>query len=180
MLKSKSVELKLVIVGNDCVGKTSIASYIKSKVFSENYTSTIGAGFYDSTFCIDGINIDLYIWDTAGKEIYHPLLPMYARYADGIIIVFDVTNDLSFNNLQTWIEKVKKIEENSIIIIIGNKADLINERKISKEQAEAFSIERDLHYFETSIKNKEGIDEFLTYLVTKIFYSKHFQNKHAE
>ena len=100
---------------------------------------------------------------------------MYARDAYGIAIVFDVTNDQSFNDLQAWIDLIKQINEKSVIV--GNKIDLSEERKISKEQAEAFSVEKDIHYFETSAKNKEGIDEFLTYLATKIFNSKKIKNK---
>lgn len=179
MAKAQETSFKLVIVGNEGVGKTSISSYIRLNAFLEDYNPTRVAQFYECSINVDGNNIELPIWDMSGKEIYQPILPMYARCAAGAAIIFDVTNEKSFNDLQKWIDALNKIEKNLIIVIVGNKIDLIEERKISKEQAETFSIDKNIHYFETSAKNKEGIDDFLTYLVTEIFYSKNFHNKNS-
>ncbi len=135
--------------------------------------ATVGLDFFTKDESIDGKTIRIKIWDTAGQERYKAITKCFFQRAQGIIIVFDVTNKRSFDDLKMWIDSIKSQSkltedlENMPIILIGNKIDL-PKRVIDKETALNFAKEQNLEYYETSAKTGEGIDNAIKELVKKV------------
>ena len=164
---------QLLIIGNSIVGKTSILTKYTSKSYTESYVATVGLDFFTKDETIDNKIIRIKIWDTAGQERYKAITKCFFQRAQGIIIVFDVTNKRSFDDLKMWIDSINSQSkltedlENMPIIIIGNKIDL-PKRVIDKETALNFAKEQNLEYYETSAKTGEGIDNAIKELVKKV------------
>ena len=162
-----------LLIGNSIVGKTSILTKYTSKAYTESYVATVGLDFFTKDESIDGKTIRIKIWDTAGQERYKAITKCFFQRAQGIIIVFDVTNKRSFDDLKMWIDSIKSQSkltedlENMPIILIGNKIDL-PKRVIDKETALNFAKEQNLEYYETSAKTGEGIDNAIKELVKKV------------
>ena len=158
---------QLLIVGDSYVGKTSILSRFANGTFNENYLSTLGLDSYSKDETINGKTIRVNVWDTAGQERYKALTKGFFRNAQGIMVVFDVTNQETFENVKFWIESIKtnigsEIEKTPIIII-GNKID--SEREFEKDVAVKFCKEANYPYYETSAKTGENIDSTIIDLV---------------
>ena len=164
---------QILIIGNSVVGKTSILTKYTTKTYNENYIATVGLDFFTKDEKIDDKTIRVKIWDTAGQERYKAITKCFFQRAQGIIIVFDVTNKKSFDDLKIWIDSIRSQSkltedlENMPIIIIGNKID-IPKRVIDKDTALNFAKEQNLDYYETSAKTGEGIDAAIKDLVKKV------------
>ena len=162
---------QLLIIGDSTVGKTSILSKYSSKTFNENYLATVGLDFFTKDEVIDNKIIRIKIWDTAGQERYKSLTRCFFQKAQGVMIVYDVTCEKSYNNLKFWIDSLQSNLYEDIdkvpIIIIGNKID-IPKRQIDKEIAKEFAESYNYEYFETSAKTGEGIDNAIRELVKKV------------
>ena len=170
----------LLIIGDATVGKTCILRRFAQDKFTSNYISTVGIDFFTKDVILDDKKIHIKIWDTAGQERYRSLTQGFFRKAEGIIIVYDITNGKSFNNLKFWIESI----ENNInsqsskipAIIVGNKIDIL-ERKVDKVSAENFAKDKNYKYFEVSAKSGINIDESIKYLIKKVLEE---QNENEE
>lgn len=170
------MSFKIIIIGDSCVGKTSLARKYVNNTFYESYKSTIGIDFLSKTIKINSKNLNLQIWDTAGSERFRAMSPSFYRGADGCVIVFDLTNILSFRNLEGWIDEFLLIShpydpDNYPFIIIGNKSDLINDsnRVISQRFIERFCESKKMKYFEVSTKFNKNISDAFSYIITKIY-----------
>jgi len=170
----------LLIIGDATVGKTCILRRFAQDKFTSNYISTVGIDFFTKDVILDDKKIHIKIWDTAGQERYRSLTQGFFRKAEGIIIVYDITNEKSFNNLKFWIESI----ENNInsqspkipAIIVGNKIDIL-ERKVDKVSAENFAKDKNYKYFEVSAKSGINIDESIKYLIKNVLEE---QNENEE
>ena len=166
---------QLLIIGDSTVGKTSILNRYTSGDFNKHYLATAGLDFFKKDEIFYGKTIRIKIWDTAGQERYKSLTQGYFRNAEGIIIVYDVSNSDSFGNLKYWIQSIKthiNVDNGHVpAIIIGNKIDIFD-REVTKEEGEKFSNEKNFEYFETSAKNGKGIDECIKYLIKKVLKIK--------
>jgi len=164
-------KVQLLIIGDSTVGKTSILSRYTNGDFNPHYLATVGLDFFKKDEVFNGKTIRIKIWDTAGQERYKSLTQGYFRNAEGIMIVYDVSNLVSFENLKYWIQSIKThidIDKGEVpAIIIGNKIDIF-EREVKKEDAEAFAKEEGFKYFETSAKSGKGVNECIKYLVKTI------------
>ena len=164
-------KVQLLIIGDSTVGKTSILSRYTNGEFNPHYLATVGLDFFKKDEVFNGKTIRIKIWDTAGQERYKSLTQGYFRNAEGIMIVYDVTNAVSFENLKYWIQSIKTHIGDDLehipIVIIGNKIDS-EEREVKKEDAEAFAKEQKFNYFETSAKNGDGVNECVKFLVKTI------------
>ena len=170
----KPVEYKIILVGDSGVGKTSILKKFINNEFNEDIKCTINIDFFSKSIKIDkNLYTNLKIYDTAGQEKYRALIKNYYQGTDGIILVFDLTNENSFNKLKSWINEVSDNTEKAQIILVGNKADLI-ERKIDEETAENFAKQRDIKYIETSAK--EGTNILLLFEELALDINKKKQN----
>ena len=169
------VKCQLLIIGNSNVGKTSIITRFTNGTFSQNYLATVGVDNYTKIETIDNKNVQIKLWDTAGQEKYKSLTKSFFRGAEGVILVYDITNLESFTDLKLWINSIKENlgEEKESIpsIIVGNKIDL-GEREISLEEANKFCKDNNYEYFETSAKTGENIDKSFRALVKKILAAK--------
>lgn len=151
---------KIVLIGDSGVGKSQILSRLKSEEFQIETKTTIGVEFGTIDFILENKNVKLQIWDTAGQERFRSLAPSYYRGAEGVVIIYDITNYISFKNISHWIEECKKhLESNDIpIILLGNKVDLIEKRCISIDEAKNFAEKNNLLFFETSAKENNNIE----------------------
>ena len=147
---------KLILIGDVAVGKTSIINSILGQKFNDEYEPSIGVDFFSKTIKYKGKSIKLQIWDSAGQEKFRSLIPNYIRGASLIILVYDITNKSSFNNLNSWIEFINNYESTNIIIC-GNKIDLKDKREVSYEEGEKFSEEKKMDFFEISAKEETNL-----------------------
>ena len=172
---------QLLIIGDSTVGKTSILCRYTDNIFNENYLATVGIDFFTKDEIFNENTIRVKIWDTAGQERYQSLSQSYYRNAQGIMIVFDVTNLDTFNHLIFWINSIKShiTDEKNLIpmIIIGNKIDA-DEREVEKEEAKKFAECEKIDYFETSAKTGEGVENSIKFLIQKVM--KNNKNKNTE
>ena len=151
--------LKISIIGNSSVGKTSLRNRYLNIEFNEELLTTVGYNKEETKITLeDGNTIKLVIWDTAGQERFQSMALNVLKSSQGIILVFDLTNKKSFEDLDNWLEKVKDCSGKSSLIIFGNKSDL-EDRKIKKEEAEKFAKEHNIPYIETSAKLNINISE---------------------
>ena len=156
--------LKILIIGNSGVGKSCLLVRFADDIYQENYIATIGVDFKIKTLDVDEKNVKLQIWDTAGQDRFRNITASYYRGAAGIAIVYDITDPDSFNNINSWLIEVEKNASKSVYkILIGNKCDLEEKRKVTVEQGKEFADTNGMKFFETSAKNAHNVeDSFVT------------------
>lgn len=152
---------KLVILGDQSVGKTSIITRFVYDSFETGYTATIGIDFLSKTVYLADRPIRLQMWDTAGQERFRSLIPSYIRDSSAAIITYDITNAKSFDNAERWINEVRieRGSENVVCILVGNKSDMADQRQVTIEQGEAKAKELNVMFVETSAKVGLNITE---------------------
>ena len=159
--------IKIIIVGDSNTGKTCILHRYVSNAFTET-VPTIGAAFAEQTVTLNGTDFKLNIWDTAGQETYRNLIPMYYRGADVAIIVFDLTNEKTFNSIDFWVESVKQnCGENCICLLCGNKSDLDTLRVVSDEKIQQLSEDLQVTFFLTSAVSGVNIQKMFEFCVSE-------------
>ncbi|CAG0890099.1 unnamed protein product [Darwinula stevensoni] len=151
---------KVVLLGEGCVGKTSVVlRYIEDK-FNDKHISTIQASFLTKKLNISGKRINLAIWDTAGQERFHALGPIYYRDSHGAILVYDITDEDSFQKVKNWVKELRKMLGTRVCVCIaGNKADLERDRVVSREEASRYAESVGAKHYDTSAKQNHGIEE---------------------
>lgn len=149
--------IKLVLLGDMAVGKTSIALRFARGTFENNYKQTIGASFVKRIVEINDCVINFQIWDTAGQERYMALVPMYLRGAQVALIVYDVTEKDSFRCIEKWLLALDAYAEDTHMVIVANKCDL--DVVVPMEEAEEFAKERNLRFINVSAKTGMNIDK---------------------
>ncbi|CCE66253.1 hypothetical protein TPHA_0P00950 [Tetrapisispora phaffii CBS 4417] len=173
-MNSNVASVKLVLLGEAAVGKSSIVVRFVSNDFSENKEPTIGAAFLTQRVNIDDHTIKFEIWDTAGQERFASLAPMYYRNAQAALIVYDVTKPQSFIKARHWVKELHEQASGDIVIALaGNKVDLIeengeNERKVATEEGQKLADEENLLFFETSAKTGYNVNEIFLAVGDKI------------
>ena len=174
-LNSKMVEdepplYKVLLLGDSTVGKTCFLLRYTDDTFLDLHMATIGLDYRLKTMILDNQRIvKVQLWDTAGHDKFRAITRNYYKGARGIILIYDVTNIKSFENIKKWINEIKEeISDKVRIVLVGNKIDNKAERKISKEQGEQLAKEYNTPFFEASAKNGTGVNETVFYLVQKI------------
>lgn len=154
------IMIKALLIGDSTVGKTSIIGKYLDKNFSDKTKNTVGIDFKNIKLKIDEENIYLQLWDTAGQEKYRSMTTSYYRGVNIIIIVFDVTNKISFEHVKDWIDNINNFAKMNVIkILVGNKIDLNDLRVISFDDGKKIADFYSIKYYETSAKTREGIVE---------------------
>merc|ERR1712167_541375 len=166
----KKVLLKVIILGDSSVGKTSLMNQYVNKKFNTQYKATIGADFLTKEVSIPERVVTMQIWDTAGQERFQSLGVAFYRGADACILVFDVTSKKSFEALDTWrdeflVQASPADPEKFPFVVLGNKVDLKEQRVVTMKEAKQYCLARNITsdtqpmYWETSAKTKECVDQ---------------------
>ena len=167
--------LKLILIGDGRVGKTSIINkYINNK-FNEGEEITVSSSYIEKIQIFNSKKYKFSIWDTAGQEKFNSITPIYYRDAKGVLLVYDITNLNSFSRVKKWREELKTFNNNAIIVIAGNKCDFLNDKNnINKEFvdidiAKKYANDNNIELFFTSAKNGDNIIEVFENLMEKVF-----------
>ncbi|XP_050983551.1 ras-related protein Rab-41 isoform X3 [Labeo rohita] len=146
-------KFKLVFLGEQSVGKTSLITRFMYDSFDNTYQATIGIDFLSKTMYLEDRTVRLQLWDTAGQERFRSLIPSYIRDSTIAVVVYDITNLNSFQQTSKWIDDVRTERGSDVIImLVGNKTDLADKRQVSVEAAEKKAKELGVMYIETSAK----------------------------
>lgn len=168
--EQEDYKIKIIVVGDSGVGKTNLINRFASDKFDTNSKATIGVEFVYKTLKINKEVIKVEVWDTAGQERYRAITSSYYKGAKGAIIVYDITNEDSFNNVESWMNEVtKKGKKDMQFLLVGNKKDLINDRKVTEQKGIDKAKELNMNLFEASALEKTNVNEAFNYLVKEIY-----------
>ncbi|CAN6475597.1 unnamed protein product [Victoria cruziana] len=160
---------KLLLIGDSSVGKSCLLLRFADDSYVDSYISTIGVDFKIRTMELDGKTIKLQIWDTAGQERFRTITSSYYRGAHGIIIVYDVTEKESFNNVKQWLNEIDRYASDTVCkLLVGNKCDLVNEKVIETQTAKAFADELGIPFLETSAKDSINVEKAFVTMAAEI------------
>ncbi|KAJ3085174.1 Ras- protein Rab-5C [Quaeritorhiza haematococci] len=165
----KPIQVKLVLLGEAAVGKSSLVLRFVNNEFQENKEPTIGAAFLTQKCKLEDKIIKFEIWDTAGQERFHSLAPMYYRNAQAAIVAYDITKAASLDKAKSWVKELQRqANPNIVIALVGNKLDLVSARAVPTEEAQAYANEAGLLFTEASAKSGENVMEVFTEIAKKI------------
>ena len=167
-----NLSLKLLIIGDSRVGKTSLLLNYVDHVFPEEHIATIGVEYKDKNIIRNDYNIRLQIWDTAGQERFHSITKNIFRNTNGVLFVFDVTNRQSFNNIKNWIKDTEHLDKDIKGIILGNKIDLEDQRLIDNEELKELGDKYKMKVLEISAKNNINVNEGFDLIVDELLKGK--------
>lgn len=156
--------IKVLLIGDSSVGKSCILMRFCSDEFTPSFIATIGIDFKIRNVDLDGKRAKFQVWDTAGQERFKTITTAYYRSAMGFLLVYDVCDEKSFEDIREWYSNIKEhARDNVEVILVGNKKDMAAERRVSPEQGRALAQELGLPFIEVSAKTAEGVDDaFLT------------------
>ncbi|EEB08745.1 GTPase Ypt3 [Schizosaccharomyces japonicus yFS275] len=161
---------KTVLIGDSGVGKSNLLMRFTRNEFNIESKSTIGVEFATRNIVLDNKKIKAQIWDTAGQERYRAITSAYYRGAVGALIVYDITKQSSFDNVGRWLKELRDhADSNIVIMLVGNKTDLLHLRAVSTEEAQAFAAENNLSFIETSAMDASNVEEAFQTVLTEIF-----------
>mmetsp|Transcript_5649 Transcript_5649/g.6825 ORF Transcript_5649/g.6825 Transcript_5649/m.6825 type:complete len:204 (+) Transcript_5649:445-1056(+) len=160
---------KLLLIGDSGVGKSCLLLRFADDTYTESYISTIGVDFKIRTIELDGKTIKLQIWDTAGQERFRTITSSYYRGAHGIIIVYDVTDQESFDNVKQWLNEIDRYASEKVnTLLVGNKSDLTSKKVVSFEAAKEFADSVKMEFLETSAKNATNVEKAFMVMAQQI------------
>ncbi|CAD7928252.1 unnamed protein product [Amoebophrya sp. A120] len=160
---------KLVFLGEQAVGKTSIITRFMYDTFDYNYQATIGIDFLSKTMYLEDRSVRLQLWDTAGQERFRSLIPSYIRDSSAAVVVYDVTNRASFLNTVKWVEDVRTERgKDVVIILVGNKNDIADRRQVSTEEGQQKAAEFNVMFIETSAKAGHNVKQLFRQLASAL------------
>ena len=169
--ESKEFEVKICLLGDVNVGKTSIASRFCKNSFNDNYINTIGGAYQQQNITLNnGVKIKLHIWDTSGQDRFRSMTNLYYRDAQVAILTYDVTNEQSLESLNYWLNELNdKVEvDNMILCLAGNKNDVESSKKmVPTSKGKAFAEEHNMIFYETSAKTGAGVKELFQAIAAK-------------
>ena len=181
MTSEPSITFKILTIGESGVGKTCILRRFVENKFLKNHLATIGIDFKTKTLTINDQEIKLKIWDTAGQERFRNITTQYYKGADGIVLVYDVTDDASYEKIRDWMDQILSNTQRDEIglVLLGNKCDM-EPRIITEEQGNQLADELKISYFETSALTGQGIKEAFEQLTRDIMKRKGVGNDNSD
>ena len=160
---------KLVLIGDSGVGKSCLLLRFADDTYTESYISTIGVDFKIRTIQLDGKTIKLQIWDTAGQERFRTITSSYYRGAHGIIVVYDVTEMESFNNVKQWLHEIDRYATEGVNkLLVGNKSDLVAKRQVDTQAAKDLADSLAIPFLETSAKSATNVEQAFMTMASEI------------
>lgn len=170
-----------MLIGDSGVGKSCLLLRFADDTFSDTYISTIGVDFKIRTIDLDGKVVKLQIWDTAGQERFRTITSSYYRGSHGIIIVYDITDQSSFNSIRGWLEEIKSYADPKVQrLLVGNKCDLTSKRVIQEADAKAYADELNMPFLETSAHDATNVENAFMQIAHQIAATAtSMQNMHS-
>ncbi|XP_060570507.1 ras-related protein Rab-23-like [Ruditapes philippinarum] len=169
MLREEEIEIaiKVVVVGNGAVGKSSMIQRYCKGIFTKDYKKTIGVDFLERQLEVNGEDIRLMLWDTAGQEEFDAITKAYYRGAQACVLAFSTVDRDSFEAIESWKRKVEDEVGEISMVIVQNKIDLIDDAVVQPEEAEALAKKLRLRFYRTSVKDNLNVEEVFRYLAEK-------------
>ncbi len=154
-----SYVLKVCVIGDGAVGKTSLIIRYTEGHFRESYLMTVGTSFAVKALDLDGTQVKLQLWDLAGQPHFSSVRPVFYRGSVGGILVFDVTRRETYNNIHTWFNEFSQVTGQLPFVLLANKVDLVDQRQVSTEEGLGYAQKNGWLYFETSAKDGKNVTE---------------------
>ena len=175
------LSFKIIVIGDSGVGKSCLTNRSTTNLFADTYSGTVGFEFLSFNVKIDEKVIKLQIWDTCGQELYRSLITNFYRNSSLAIIVYAINSKDSFENIEMWLRELRTHSNpDAKVFLIGNKIDLVNERKITKEQGESYAKTNKLNLFIES-SAKTGFNSKKIFIkAAKMLYDEHLKYKDVE
>ena len=172
-------KLTIFTLGDKAVGKSSFIAKYMNNTFSENHVTTVGIDFITKNYRLPNEKeIKLFFYDTAGQEKYRSISFNLLKNADGILLMYDISNRLTFDNINQWKGSIREIKGDDFpIILLGNKCDLEENRNVTKEEGKKLANEHGFLFLETSCKEGTNIKESVEILISKIIEKRQLEEK---
>lgn len=148
-----------MVVGNSGVGKSQLAARYSRGTFSEDPKATIGVDFAHKTLDINGKTVHAQLWDTAGQERFRSVMPKYYQGTHGALLVYSITDRESFDGCEKWLSEIREKSECKVIMLVGNKCDLEDDRTVATAEAQSWAENNGLMFMETSAKSTTNVDK---------------------
>jgi len=175
--QNEILKFKLIVVGDQNTGKSCILNRFANEIFEENYQATIGLDFLNKIVNINGQEVHLVLYDTAGQEKFRSLIPMYIREAQIILLIYDITSKESFESIPKWFSDILNVKnDEAIFALVGNKIDLNDKRVVSFEEGKNLANEKNIIFEEVSAKDGQNFNELFSDKLFNELYKK-FKNK---
>ena len=180
MTTEPAMTFKILTIGESGVGKTCVLRRFVENKFFKNHLATIGIDFKTKTLNINDQEIKLKIWDTAGQERFRNITNQYYKGADGIVLVYDVTDEASYDKIRDWMEQIlsNTTQDDIGLVLLANKCDM-NMRSVNEDMGKKLAEELKIRYFETSAMTGQGIKEAFEQLTRDIMHKKGIGNSHS-
>ncbi|XP_075384378.1 ras-related protein Rab-26 [Tenrec ecaudatus] len=164
------IAFKVMLVGDSGVGKTCLLVRFKDGAFlAGTFISTVGIDFRNKVLDVDGTKVKLQMWDTAGQERFRSVTHAYYRDAHALLLLYDVTNKASFDNIQDWLSEIQEHAQRDVVLmLLGNKVDSTHEREVKREDGEKLAKEYGLPFMETSAKSGLNVDLAFTAIAKEL------------
>ena len=167
---SQEKQYKLLLIGEQAVGKSSLMNRYVDNVFEMNIMGTAGLDLKKKIVEIKGEKIKIFIFDTAGQERFRSIAKNQYKKADGIIVIYDVTDRKSFENVKRWLDSIKaEIEGGTESLLIGNKIDLVSERVVSQKEGEDIAKSKNIPFIETSAKESLNVKDAFLKVINSLY-----------
>jgi len=160
--------MKICLLGDGGVGKTSLVYRFIENRFSTDFKSTLGVNLLKRVVSIDDDKVSVQIWDLGGQDAYKKLRKLYLEGSQGALLVFDVTSKTSFERLYDWTNSFRDVQSGAPMLLIGNKIDLVNEVQVDEETAKKYAAENQMEYISTSAKTGEKVEQSFKTLISRI------------
>ena len=168
MYKEPKYIIKITLLGDKNVGKTSLVyRYIENK-FRESYKATLGVNLLKKDMEVDGDGVSAQIWDLGGQDSFKSLRKLYLEGSNGALVMFDLTERKTFDKLNEWIESFKEVRGEQPLVLIGNKSDLENQRKITDMEASQYAKDNNMELILTSAKTGQNVEDAFIILTKRI------------
>lgn len=175
----KFTSVKLLLIGDSGVGKTAIMLQFSENTFSETFITTVGIDYKYKFVSLTNKEtnkeekIRLEIWDTAGQERFKAITRSYLRGAEGLLLVYDITDEITFENVKTWMQQIQQFAEKDCDkVLVGNKCDLNSARKVEMQEGQSMADKFGVQFFEASARSNLNIQEAFTCLAEQVLARK--------